>query len=996
MTSHDPYCLTPWGDEEVSGRPGDRRATTQAGSRVPARLRQRAVVSPRTRQAGVGDARERPRLVRDLHQPAELAGDPSAASPEATVTRFVGRRAELREISARAAAAAAGTRQTVVIEGRPWIGKTALLIRALEQLPDYSQLQADCARGSAVAQLMSDASLASPAAHRTARGGLVTAVRAILEEAGPVAIALDNLHCIDVESAAELSVALSALRAAAVLVIVATRTPWRPEQVGGPAVTALQRQLLAGSEVSRIPLAELSVAETGQLLDRLGPAASERVAESLHRYTGGHPALLSVLLDQGLAGADTAPADMLGLFDPLVMSILRAVSSLPEASRNLLAAMTVSDEPWPLAVVGSVAGVEDPFEALEPLLDSGLVEWFPAETVAPVSIRYPLYRDVVYRSLPGARREALHGLAAGFALGTRAWAHRIAAASTAQPALAAMLEQEAHRYHVAGDSERAGTLLMWSATATSDPGERYRHLLQAAHWWLTLRAIDWGPRLESCLSDWPASAPRSMLMGLLAEASGRYAQARDLLAEAGDIARTDGSAVELGADIDLAMALVHADMGDANAEYRLAAGLLASDGPSAAHRAWAEYLAADACGRIGGPDAALAKLAELVPDALIDGEGGASADAAGQSVRLWARGSWRVRGGRWRDGSDDLTRMFRAGDRTAVDSVAPIAHAYLAFAQYLVGDWKAAEQASAQAVAALSGHAVARLRIPVHAVAACVDAAAGRSESAARHVQSAQRWLADCGPEDYAVFPAVAAATSAQARADYRRMAAALASVLAGPAKSASHHWWWQPLHVEALIGTGQLGAAQRALDRFIDFVGGYGRQSVTVTWLEAWLAAARHDELKARARFEEAIARPPARDDVALHRARLEHEYGRYLMSGRNRRAAIAQLRRAHEFYTTLGAGPFAERCASDLEACGVRVSSRSGGRADGGALPVLSPRERRVAHLAVQGLTNQEIAGELFISAKTVEYHLGNVFAKLGISSRRQLAARLGSGTE
>src|SRR6185437_10550638 len=120
VTSHDPYCLTPWGDEEVSGRPGDRRATTQAGSRVPARLRQRAVVSPRTRQAGVGDARERPRLVRDLHQPAELAGDPSAASPEATVTRFVGRRAELREISARAAAAAAGTRQTVVIEGRPW------------------------------------------------------------------------------------------------------------------------------------------------------------------------------------------------------------------------------------------------------------------------------------------------------------------------------------------------------------------------------------------------------------------------------------------------------------------------------------------------------------------------------------------------------------------------------------------------------------------------------------------------------------------------------------------------------------------------------------------------------------------------------------------------------------------------------------------------------------------------------------------------------------
>ena len=138
---------------------------------------------------------------------------------------------------------------------------------------------------------------------------------------------------------------------------------------------------------------------------------------------------------------------------------------------------------------------------------------------------------------------ALCGTAAGFALGTRAWAHRIAAAGTAQPALVEMLEQEAHRYHLAGDSERAGTLLIWSATATSDPGERYRHLVQAARWWLTLRAINWGPRLEPCLLDWPPSAPRSMVLGLLAEASGRYAQARDLLAEAGEIAFTILSSV---------------------------------------------------------------------------------------------------------------------------------------------------------------------------------------------------------------------------------------------------------------------------------------------------------------------------------------------------------------------------------------------------------------------------------------------------------------------
>jgi len=923
-----------------------------------------------------------------------LTGELPAAVREAARRPFVGRRAELREISARAMAAADGMRQTVVIEGRQGIGKTALLLRGLEQLTGYCQLHADCAHGEAAEQLMSHADGAGqPRPGLPVRGGLLTVVRAMIEDTGAVAIALDNLQCIDAESAAEISLVLSALQTAPLLVIVVAQEPWPSDPADEPQVAGLRRQLLTGVNVSRVRLAELSVAETGQLLDRLGSTASEHAAERLHRYTGGHPALLSVLLEQGLTAAHTAPGDLLGLFDPLAMSILRAVSGLPEPSRDLLAAMAVSEEPWPLAIAGSIAQVEDPFEALEPLLDSGLVQWAPAETVAPVSIRYPLYRDVIYRSLPAARREVLHSLAASFALGTGAWAHRIAAARTAEPTLAAMLEQEAHRYYLGGDSERAGTLLMWSAAMTVDPDDRHRHLVQATRWWPTLRAVDWGPRLETCLAQWPPSAPRSMLLGLLAEVDGRYSQAHALLSEAGDLARSDDGGRELLADIDLATALVHADRGNADAEYQLASDVLALDDLPAAQRGWAEYHVADACGRMGGPDAALQKLAELVPDPLIDGEASDRAQAGSQSVRLWARGSWRLRTGRLREGNADLRRMLRAGDRAAVDAVTPLAHAYRAYAHFLLGDWKAAEQAIAQAIAALSGHAVARLRIPVHAVAACVDAAAGRSESATRHVHAAQRWYADCGPEDYAVFPAVAAATAAQARGDYRRMLAALAALLVDPGKSGSHPWWWQPLHVEALLGTGQLGAAQRALDRLMALVGEHGRQSATVTWLEVWLTASRHDENKARTRFEAAATRPPAPNDIPLHRARLEHEYGRHLMTGRNRRAAIAQLQRAYELYSALGARPFAERCVSDLEACGVRASAAAGDRADTAPLPVLSPRERRVAHLAAQGLTNQEIAGELYISAKTVEYHLGNVFAKLGISSRRQIAARLGS---
>jgi DNA-binding CsgD family transcriptional regulator len=909
--------------------------------------------------------------------------------------RFVGRRGELREISARAVAAASGRQQIVVVEGRPGIGKTALIRRALALLTDFQPLHADCVAGRAAEQLTGEAARSLGGGSGTGRGELAAAVDAMLGRGRPLVVALDNVQCIDAASAAELSQALRVRRAAALLVIVIAREPWRPTSGEPHEVGLLRDQLLAGS--SRIRLAELTVAETGQLLDWAGAGGSDHAAARLHDYTGGHPALLSMLLDHGLTFTDVRPGDLLALFDPSVLSILRAVSVLPAPSRDLLAAMAVSEEPWPLAIVGSVARVDDPFEALEPVLESGLAEWFPDDTVAPVAIRYPLYRDVIYRSLPIARREILHARAASFALGTGAWAHRVAATTAKEPTLAAMLEQEARRYYQAGDNERAGTLLMWSAAATSDPGERQRHLRQAAHWWPTLRGIDWGPRLQACLSKLPPSPSRSLIFGVLAEAAGHYRQALALLTEADQLAGAEEAELALRSDISLGLALVHADLGNAQEEYHFAAGLLAVEGLPMTHRSWAEYHAADAWARMHGAKAALGKLATFVSDAAIDGlwdtgrpMNGNGEKAGSQSVRLWARGTCRVLAGLLRDGSDDLARMLQAGDRAAIEPVAPVAQAYRGYTHYLLGDWRTAEFAVAQAVAALNGHAVTRWQVPVHAIAACVDAASGRTESAIRHVQAAQRWHFECGTADGGVFPAIAAATVAQCRGDYGWMLAAVQPLLADHAGPGLYQAWWLPLAVEALIGTGQLAAADRALRQLAE-VTGSGVVSCTLAWFDAWLAAAGHDDFTARARFEDAAGRPPGRDEIPLHRARLEHEFGRYLMSRRSRRAAIDRLRRAHELYRALGARPFADRCANDLAACGAQLSVSPEGRQGTEAYPLLSPRERRIAYLAAQGLTNQEIASEVFVSAKTVEYHLGNIFAKLGISSRRQLSTRL-----
>ena len=112
--------------------------------------------------------------------------------------------------------------------------------------------------------------------------------------------------------------------------------------------------------------------------------------------------------------------------------------------------------------------------------------------------------------------------------------------------------------------------------------------------------------------------------------------------------------------------------------------------------------------------------------------------------------------------------------------------------------------------------------------------------------------------------------------------------------------------------------------------------------------------------------------------------------MRGEGRRAeAREQLRTAYELFLEMGAEAFAERAARELSATGETIRKRPTGTSlgVGGAADVLTSQESQVAALAREGLSNPEIAARLFISARTVQYHLGKVFTKLGISSRRDL---------
>ncbi|NMO50026.1 AAA family ATPase [Actinoplanes sp. TBRC 11911] len=172
------------------------------------------------------------------------------------------------------------------------------------------------------------------------------------------------------------------------------------------------------------------------------------------------------------------------------------------------------------------------------------------------------------------------------------------------------------------------------------------------------------------------------------------------------------------------------------------------------------------------------------------------------------------------------------------------------------------------------------------------------------------------------------------------------------------------------------------------------------LTALTRWVSAAPTDARRALlARCEALLERRPPDEAFAdalalggalfpVQRARTQLLYGEWLRRRRRRQEARPHLRAAYETFSGVGAGPLAERAAVELRATGERLTPR-----DPAAMDRLTPQELQIATLVSQGMQNREIASVLFISPRTVEYHLRKVFAKLGIASRTDLV-RGGTG--
>lgn len=176
------------------------------------------------------------------------------------------------------------------------------------------------------------------------------------------------------------------------------------------------------------------------------------------------------------------------------------------------------------------------------------------------------------------------------------------------------------------------------------------------------------------------------------------------------------------------------------------------------------------------------------------------------------------------------------------------------------------------------------------------------------------------------------------------------------------------------------------------------GRQPVVITrnkqgelgaLIRGRIAGAEGDIDAARAHFERALSRLEPLP-LPYDRARVNFAYGQTLRRAGKRREADVALKNAREDYRSLGARTYVERCDRELQAGGLHT-----GRAGAGPSH-LTAQERAVARLVARGMSNQDTAQELFVSVKTVQYHLTHIYSKLGIRSRGELAAQFAAAFE
>jgi DNA-binding CsgD family transcriptional regulator len=780
----------------------------------------------------------------------------------------------------------------------------------------------------------------------------------------PLVCVIDDAQWLDRASAQALGFVARRLFAEQVAVVVATREPGGefgglPELAVGGLGDGAARELLAS--VIRRPL-------------------DERVQERFLAEAGGNPLAL-LELPRGLTQAELAGAfDVTaapGLLRRLEDSFRQRLGGLPETTQRLLLVAAAEPTGDPVLVWRTAGLLGIGMEAAAPAEAEGLL------TIGQrVTFRHPLVRSAAYRAASPEERRAAHRALAGATdpqadPDRRAW-HRAQAAAGPDEEVAAELDRSAGRAQARGGIAAAAAFLDRAAWLTPEPHRRARRALEAAQAkhlagahsaaLALLAAAEAGPldelqraragrlRAEIAYTRRDSDAPWLLLRAAERLEPLDLRLARETYLDALWAAHITGRLARHGVVREAAEAALRAP--------RPAPPLTVSD----------LLLDGLATGIVRGYPAGVPMLKQAVAEFRHQG-----ASRAEELRWLWAASV--VTRFVWDDESQDIlsARHVELGRQTGVLAGLPIALSARIVVHTIAGELTAADHVIEELLT-LSDV----MRIPMQLNGRLVVAAwRGRQEEASALIDAA---VSELQPRGEGGALAVADYARAVLANGLGRYSEALTAAAATDAFDVDGFTIYAQGLSELIEAAARAGAAERAADalrRLAEMT-----QASGTDWgagLRARAEALLSADDAAEALYREAIERL-GRTRVRVELARAHLLYGEWLRRQNRRLDAREHLRTAYEMLSDMGVEAFAERARRELCATGAQALKRTAGTPD-----VLTAQEALIARLASQGASNPQIAAQLFISPATVAYHLGKVFAKLGISSRSQLARAL-----
>ena len=760
-------------------------------------------------------------------------------------------------------------------------------------------------------------------------------------------------------------------------------------RLGADPVALVFAARVAGEELARLPELEvegLQEDDARALLDLALPGPLDaRVRDLIIAETHGNPLAL-LELPRGLSPAQLAGgfglAGAAPLTGPIEDSFARQLAVLPDQTRRLLQ-LAAADPSGDLSLIWRAAGrLGIPVQAAEPAVEAGLVEFG-----AGVRFRHPLVRSAAYRSAAFPDRQQIHAALAEVTdpqadPDRRAW-HRAQAAAGLDEEVAVELERSAGRAQARGGLAAAAAFLERAARLTPEPARSMRRLLAAARAKRAAGALDAALQLLAEIEARPLDALETAemehLRGQISLERRRGGDAaRQLTSAAGRLGPLD-SRLARQTHLEALGAAIWAGDLDRPGMIREAAeaARAAPSGPDSPGPADA-LLDALAVRLTQGYEAA-APVMTRVLDMILALNADTGLDVGDWLWLLGARAGGILALELW-----DAEAVYTLAARQVQVARDAGALVHLQFAlnflttpHMLAGDLATAADLldEERLVADATGNP------PVAYTRMMVAAWRGREAEAAELIGSAVQEATSGGMGRMINFADQANAVlyNGLARYDAARDAAwrAFERDQIGCGPFIVHEL------AEAASRTGDVPLVTAALE--------WQSQQTQVTatdWalgIHARIRALLSDGEAAEDCYRESVERL-GRTRVRSELARGHLLYGEWLRREGRRLAAREQLRTAHGMLDAMGMEAFAERARRELAAAGERVRKRSSETPSH-----LTAQEQQIARLAADGRSNPEIGAQLFLSARTVGWHLRKVYAKLGVSSRRDLFAAL-----